>query len=125
MLPGRVVTYQAFRKITNFIDDWEEFCTNTARTTTTWLRTCYNSLLIDMCVKDRVKKMHLLLATEIIPCVQQKAQWAFRWCDSTTTSFAERMIVFTAIEGTLFSGSFCAIFWLKKCGLMPGLCFGN
>jgi len=35
------------------------------------------------------------------------------------------MIAFTAVEGIFFSGSFCAIFWLKKRGLMPGLCFSN
>ena len=32
----------------------------------------------------------------------------------------------TAISGPIFfSGSFCAIYWLKKRGLMPGLCFSN
>ncbi len=35
------------------------------------------------------------------------------------------MIAFAAVEGIFFSGSFCAIFWLKKRGLMPGLCFSN
>ena len=35
------------------------------------------------------------------------------------------MIAFAAVEGVFFSGSFCAIFWLKKQGLMPGLCFSN
>jgi ribonucleotide reductase beta subunit family protein with ferritin-like domain len=35
------------------------------------------------------------------------------------------MIAFAAIKGILFSGSFCAIFLLKKHGLMPGLCFSN
>ena len=35
------------------------------------------------------------------------------------------MIVFAAVEGIFFLGSFCAIFWLKKRGLMPGLCFSN
>ena len=30
-----------------------------------------------------------------------------------------------AVEGIFFSGSFCAIFWLRKRGLMPGLCFSN
>ena len=35
------------------------------------------------------------------------------------------MIAFAAVEGIFFSGSFCAIFWLKKQGLMPGLCFSN
>ena len=29
------------------------------------------------------------------------------------------------VEGIFFSGSFCAIFWLKKRGLMPGLTFSN
>ncbi len=35
------------------------------------------------------------------------------------------MIAFAAVKGIFFLGSFCAIFWLKKCGLMPGLCFSN
>jgi len=40
-------------------------------------------------------------------------------------SFAERIVAFAAVEGILFSGSFCAIYWLKKRGLMPGLTFSN
>ncbi|BCU03785.1 ribonucleoside-diphosphate reductase small chain [Pandoravirus japonicus] len=40
-------------------------------------------------------------------------------------TFAERLIGFAAVEGIFFSGSFCAIFWLKKRGLMPGLAFSN
>jgi len=35
------------------------------------------------------------------------------------------MITFAAVEGIFFSGSICAIFWLKKRGLIPGLCFSN
>jgi ribonucleoside-diphosphate reductase subunit M2 len=69
--------------------------------------------------------MHLLRAIKTIPCVQRKAQWVLRWCDSTAASFAERMIAFAAVEGTFVLGSFCAIFWLIKRGLMPGLCFSN
>jgi ribonucleotide reductase beta subunit family protein with ferritin-like domain len=83
------------------------------------------SLLIDTYVKDPTKKTHLLRAIETIPCVQRKAQWALKWCDSATASFAECMIAFAAVEGIFFLGSFCAIFWLKKRGLMPGLCFSN
>jgi ribonucleoside-diphosphate reductase subunit M2 len=52
-------------------------------------------------------------------------QWALKWCDATSASFAERTIAFAAIEGIFFSGFFCAIFWLKKRSLMPGLCFSN
>ena len=40
-------------------------------------------------------------------------------------SYAERLVAFAAVEGIFFSGSFCAIFWLKKRGLMPGLTFSN
>jgi len=39
--------------------------------------------------------------------------------------FAERIVAFACVEGILFSGSFCAIYWLKKRGLMPGLTFSN
>jgi ribonucleotide reductase beta subunit family protein with ferritin-like domain len=35
------------------------------------------------------------------------------------------LIAFAAVEGIFFSGSFAAIFWLKKRGLMPGLTFSN
>jgi ribonucleoside-diphosphate reductase subunit M2 len=56
--------------------------------------------------------------------VTQKAEWALRWIGSEAT-FAERIIAFACVEGIFFSGSFCAIFWLKKRGLMPGLTFSN
>ncbi len=39
---------------------------------------------------------------------------ALKWCDATSASLAELMIAFAAVEGIFFSGSFCAIFWLKK-----------
>ena len=83
------------------------------------------SLLIDTYIKDVMEKNRLLNAVETITCIQRKANWALQWCDSNRASFAERMIAFAAVEGIFFSGSFCAIFWLKKRGLMPGLCFSN
>eukprot|EP01124_Arcella_intermedia_P012289 TRINITY_DN1863_c0_g1_i1.p1 TRINITY_DN1863_c0_g1~~TRINITY_DN1863_c0_g1_i1.p1 ORF type:complete len:372 (+),score=58.00 TRINITY_DN1863_c0_g1_i1:212-1327(+) len=82
------------------------------------------SLLIDTYIKDAKKKMKLFRAIETIPCVKKKADWALRWMNSTA-SFAERLVAFAAVEGIFFSGSFCAIFWLKKRGLMPGLTFSN
>jgi ribonucleoside-diphosphate reductase subunit M2 len=82
-------------------------------------------LLINTYVKDPSKKNHLLCAIKTIPSIQHKAQWALNWCNPATASFAERMGAFAAVEGIFFSGAFCAIFWLKKQGLMPGLCFSN
>jgi len=82
------------------------------------------SLLIDTYISDKAEKDFLFKATENIPVVQKKADWAIRWIGSQAT-FAERLVAFAAVEGIFFSGSFCSIFWLKKRGLMPGLTFSN
>merc|ERR1712222_170811 len=76
-------------------------------------------------VKDTDQKQYLLRAIDTVPCVQKKAEWALKWCERENASFAERCVAFSAVEGIFFSGSFCAIFWLKKRGLMPGLAFSN
>ena len=47
------------------------------------------------------------------------------WTNLETRTFAERLIAFAAVEGIFFSGAFCAVFWLKKRGLLPGLSFAN
>jgi len=83
------------------------------------------SLLIDTYVKDVEKKNHLFNAMETIPSVKKKGEWALKWINDKDSSFATRVIAFAAVEGIFFSGSFCSIFWLKKRGLMPGLCHSN
>lgn len=83
------------------------------------------SLLIDTYVKDSVEKARLFRAIDTIPCIAKKAQWALKWTNSDVAAFPERLIAFAAVEGIFFSGSFCAIYWLKKRGLMPGLTFSN
>jgi len=82
------------------------------------------SVLIDTYIRDPTEKLRLFHAVDNIACVRKKALWALKWI-SSTSSFAERLIAFAAVEGIFFSGSFCAIFWLKKRGLMPGLTFSN
>jgi len=82
------------------------------------------SLLIDTYIKEPREKMRLFKAIETIPIIKKKAEWALRWINSER-SFVERLIAFACIEGIFFSGSFCAIFWFKKRGLMPGLTFSN
>ncbi|MDP6195312.1 MAG: ribonucleotide-diphosphate reductase subunit beta [Candidatus Poseidonia sp.] len=83
------------------------------------------SLLIDTYIEDEKEKDHLFKALETVPSVQKKGDWAMRWLSRKRGSFAERLVAFAAVEGIFFSGSFCAIFWLKKRGLMPGLTFSN
>lgn len=81
------------------------------------------SLLIDTYIKEESERERLFNAIERIPSIMKKANWALKWIDSP--NFSERLIAFAAVEGIFFSGSFCSIFWLKKRGLMPGLCFSN
>lgn len=83
------------------------------------------SLLIDTYIEDKAEKAMLFQATQTIPCVKQKAEWAQKWIESTDEDFATRLVAFAVVEGIFFSGSFCAIYWLKERGLMPGLTTSN
>ena len=83
------------------------------------------SLLIDTYIKDTNEKNYLFNAINNIPCIGKKAQWAIKWINDSESDFAKRCVAFACVEGIFFSGSFCAIFWLKKRGLMPGLTSSN
>lgn len=82
------------------------------------------SLLIDQYVRDDAEKAKLFRAIDNVPSIAQKAEWALKFIDSTE-SYATRLVGFACVEGIFFSGSFCAIYWLKKRGLLPGLTFSN
>ena len=83
------------------------------------------SLLIDTYITDPKEKHELLHAIDTIPCVKKKADWALKWIDSKEADFSTRLLGFAAVEGIFFSGAFCAIFWLKQRGIMPGLTLSN
>ncbi len=83
------------------------------------------SLLIDTYIRDPVERDRLFNALEHVPAVKKKADWALSWINNGTASFAERILAYACVEGIFFSGSFAAIFWIKKRGLMPGLTFSN
>lgn len=84
------------------------------------------SLMIETIIKDPTEKESLLNAVETIPCIGKKAAWAIKWIESQD-SFAKRLVAFAIVEGIFFSGSFCAIFWIKhvKKNKMPGLTLSN
>lgn len=83
------------------------------------------SLLIDTYIEDKEEKEKLLRAIETIPCIREKADWALKWTNQKDRPFRERLVAFAAVEGIFFSGSFAAIFWMKKKGKLPGLAFSN
>ena len=82
------------------------------------------SLLIEALVTDPEEKSAVINSARDVPAVARKAAWVRRYM-APERPFAERLVAFAAIEGVFFSGSFCALFWLKKRGLMPGLTFSN
>jgi ribonucleoside-diphosphate reductase subunit M2 len=83
------------------------------------------SLLIDTYIRSEEEKQRLFTAIEHYPCIKKKADWAIKWINDTKSSFALRLVAFACVEGIFFSGAFCAIYWLKKRGKMPGLTFSN
>lgn len=75
------------------------------------------SLLIDTYIKDTKRKEILFNAIDTIPCIARKANWAKKWMLSERP-YEQRVVAFAVVEGIFFSGSFCAIFWLKSRNIM-------
>jgi hypothetical protein len=46
-------------------------------------------------------------------------------CGVTLNMPPERLVAFAVVEGVLFSGSLCAIFWFKQRSILPGLCYAS
>lgn len=82
------------------------------------------SLLIDQYVKNKDEQITYFRAIDKIPAIRKKALWAIEWIESPK-DYATRLLAFACVEGIFFSGSFCAIYWIKKRGLLPGLTFSN
>lgn len=82
------------------------------------------SLLIDQYVKDKEEQLTYFRAIDKVPAIRKKALWAIEWIESPK-DYATRLLAFACVEGIFFSGSFCAIYWVKKRGLLPGLTFSN
>ena len=83
------------------------------------------STLIETYIKDSHQKHRLFNSLTEFPCIKKKGDWAIKWIQDKRSNFAARLVAFACVEGIFFSGAFCAIYWLKKRGLMPGLTFSN
>uniref|UniRef100_A0A1A8DEF8 Ribonucleotide reductase M2 b n=1 Tax=Nothobranchius kadleci TaxID=1051664 RepID=A0A1A8DEF8_NOTKA len=83
------------------------------------------SMLINTYIRDLKERDYLFNAVQTMSCVRRKADWALQWINDNKSTFGERLVAFAAVEGVFFSGSFAAIYWLKKRGLMPGLTHSN
>jgi ribonucleoside-diphosphate reductase beta chain len=83
------------------------------------------ALLIETYEKDALKRQTLQNAIVHDESIKLKADWALKWISDKNATFAQRLIAFACVEGIFFSASFCAIFYFKKKGKLPGLTFSN
>ena len=82
------------------------------------------ALQIEAYVVDQQEKDMLFNAIQNIPCINLKAKWVSKWL-SGSQNLLTRLIAFGLVEGLFFAGSFCAIYYFRKRGLLPGLALSN
>jgi ribonucleotide reductase beta subunit family protein with ferritin-like domain len=82
------------------------------------------SVLIDTLIENDNEKKRLFNAINTISVINKKAEWALKWI-SNKNDFNKRLLAFIVIEGVFFSGSFCAIYWIKTRNLLRGLTLSN
>ena len=82
------------------------------------------ALQIESYVKNSEEKDNLFSAIENVSCINRKAQWVAKWLNGKQ-NLLTRLIGFGLVEGLFFAGSFCAIYYFRKRGLLPGLALSN
>ena len=82
------------------------------------------ALQIEAYVANAEEKDILFSAIEKVPCINHKAQWVLKWLNGSQ-NLLTRLIAFGLVEGLFFAGSFCAIYYFRKRGLLPGLALSN
>lgn len=81
--------------------------------------------LLELYISDSNEKKKFKNAIINIPTIKKKSDWASKWINDTKSSFGTRLIAFAVLEGIFFSGSFCAIYWIKEKNILNGLCKSN
>lgn len=71
-------------------------------------------------VMDGNERDRILNAARTMPVVAAIRAWVVRWFDREIP-VGERLVAFAAVEGVLFSASFCALQWLREQNLLPGV----
>lgn len=82
------------------------------------------SFMIETLIDDKKERDKAFHAIENYPCIKEKAEWILKWMNGKQ-SYLLRLIAFACTEGIFFSSAFASIYYYKKRGLMPGLCFSN
>lgn len=93
--------------------------------------------LLDYYIQDPQEQAEAFAAVDNIPSIKRKADFAFKWIDSLSTTdilrtaddrrnFLMVLITFAgAIEGLFFMGAFAYVYYMRSLGLLPGLAEGT
>ncbi|MES1258361.1 MAG: ribonucleotide-diphosphate reductase subunit beta [Acidobacteriota bacterium] len=93
--------------------------------------------LLDTYVTDPQERADAFAAVEMIPSIQKKAQFCFKWMDSIQDlseirtdderrAFLLNVVCFAAcIEGLFFFAAFAYVYYLRSRGLLQGLATGT
>ena len=82
------------------------------------------ALQIEAYVENIDEKEKLFSAIQNVECINKKAVWVSKWLNGNQ-NLLTRLIGFGLVEGLFFAGSFCAIYYFRKRGLLPGLALSN
>jgi len=111
----------------NFIDDIKNYEIQVAYQFQVMMEGIHSemySIMIDEIIDDMDEKESLFNAIKTVPCIEYKNAWAIKWAYSNAP-FRQRLVANAIVEGIFFSGSFCAIFWIKEKNIMPGFTQSN
>lgn len=94
-----------------------------------YIETIHNetyAMMIITYITDQQEREKALDAIKNYPSVREIGEWMFTWMDRKKSSLLERIIAFACVEGILFSGAFCAIYWIKiHFNKLQGMCKAN
>lgn len=82
------------------------------------------SKLVTGIILNPEERAKLIDSVKYFPIISKMKKWADKWIESNEP-LGTRLVAWACIEGIFFSGCFCAIYWFKSRGLMPGLSNSN
>lgn len=82
------------------------------------------SMLLDELIADNDEKERLFNAANEVPAIGRMTEYITK-CAASDEPLQVRMLRMVCAEGILFSGAFCAIYWFRERGLLPGLAQAN
>ena len=93
------------------------------------------SLMIDVYLrKDKKRREMLLDSINTDKSISKLYDWAIRWLQKKPADdsdlakihlIGERLVAFACVEGIMFSGAFCIIYWIREEGILDGFTFAN